>query len=52
MKGVKSRITNGLQVGSWINACDNSGAKIVKIVSVIGQKTVKGRNPNAKVADL
>ncbi len=52
MKPLKSRITKGLQIGSIISTCDNSGAKMVKIVGIKGQKTVKGRVPKCGVADL
>lgn len=52
MKSVKSRITRGLPVGAWVNTCDNSGAKILKIVSVKGHKTTKGRMPAAGVGDF
>jgi large subunit ribosomal protein L14 len=52
MKAVKARIVKGLPVGSRIPTCDNSGAKIIKIVSVKGHKTRKGRKPAAGIADL
>ena len=52
MKAVKARITRGLPLGAWITACDNSGAKILKIVAVKGHKTSKGRYPAAGVGDL
>ena len=52
MKAVKARVTRGLPVGSEIETCDNSGAKMLKIVSVKGHKTVKGRIPAAGVGDL
>ena len=52
MKPVSAKVTKGLKVGSRIKTCDNSGAKIIKIVSVKGHKTVKGRIPAAAVADL
>lgn len=52
MKAIKARVTRGLQHNSRIEACDNSGAKIVKIVSVKGAKTVKTRKPAAGVGDL
>ncbi len=35
-----------------VPACDNSGAKIIRIISIFGQKTVKGRKPSAAVGDL
>ncbi len=52
MKALKSRIVKGLQIGSRVETCDNSGAKIVRVVSVIGEKTVKGRAPKCGIADL
>jgi len=52
MKSVKARITKSLPLGAHIETCDNSGAKIVKLISVKGHKTVKGRLPAAGVGDL
>ena len=52
MQAVKATIVKSLPVGSWVPTCDNSGAKIIKIVSVKGHKTVKGRYPAAGVGDL
>ncbi len=52
MLSVKSNITKALPHGAWLDTCDNSGAKVVKIVSVIGSKTTKGRIPSAGVGDL
>jgi large subunit ribosomal protein L14 len=52
MKAIKANVTRGLPVGSWVETTDNSGAKTVKIISVIGQKTKKGRVPAAGVGDL
>ena len=52
MKGVKAKVTGGLQAGSMIETCDNSGAKILKIFSVKRGKTVHGRVPTAGVSDL
>lgn len=52
MKALKATITRGLPIGAWVDTTDNSGAKTVKIVSVIGQKTKKGRVPAAGISDL
>ena len=52
MKAVKSRVTKGLPVGANIIACDNSGAKIIEIISVKGYKGVKRRKPSAGVGDM
>ena len=52
MKALKANVTRGLQVESLVPACDNSGAKMVKIVSVKNQKTSRGRIPTAGVGDM
>lgn len=52
MQAVKARITRGLPVGSYVETCDNSGAKIIKLFSVMGHKTVKGRKSAAGIGDL
>jgi len=52
MRAVKSRVTRGLPVGANLTACDNSGAKIIEIISVKGYKGVKRRKPSAGVGDM
>lgn len=52
MRAVKSRVTRGLPVGANLIACDNSGAKIIEIISVKGYKGVKRRKPSAGVGDM
>jgi len=52
MKASKSKITKGLQKGSFLDTCDNSGAKILKVISVKRAKTVYGRNPSCGLGDL
>ncbi|MBI1969711.1 50S ribosomal protein L14 [Candidatus Woesearchaeota archaeon] len=52
MKAMKASITKGLQLGSYIESCDNSGAKVVKVIAVKGAKTSKGRIPLAGIGDL
>ena len=52
MKAVRSRITRALPSQALISTCDNSGAKMLKIISVKGHKTSKGRIPAAGVGDL
>jgi large subunit ribosomal protein L14 len=51
MKGVAAKVTRGLNLGSLVLASDNSGARIVRIVSVKGGKTKKGRQQYAKIGD-
>ncbi|MBU0461753.1 MAG: 50S ribosomal protein L14 [Nanoarchaeota archaeon] len=52
MKAHKAKMTRGLPVGSHIPTCDNSGAKILRIFTVMGYKSVKRRHPAAGVGDL
>ena len=52
MKAVSSKVTRSLPVQAFVTSCDNSGAKVLKIIAVKGHKTVKGRYPAAGVGDL
>src|SRR3989344_2912718 len=52
MKALKSRVTRGLPVEALVPTCDNSGAKLLKIFSVKGHKTVRGRISAAGVGDM
>ncbi|MBI3034525.1 50S ribosomal protein L14 [Candidatus Woesearchaeota archaeon] len=52
MQALKGKITRPINHGSLIHTCDNSGAKIIRIISVKGSKTVKGRKPSCGVGDL
>ena len=52
MKAVKAKVTKALPVSSLVETCDNSGAKLIKIISVKGSKVVKGRYPAAGIGDL
>ena len=51
MKALSAKITRGLNIGSVVVASDNSGAKIVRIVSVKRGKTKKKRQQYAKLGD-
>ena len=52
MKALKARITKGFQKESRIAVCDNSGAKIIRVISFKGSKTVKGRKPSGGLSTL
>ncbi len=52
MKGLGSRITKGLQVGSRLVCNDNSGAKIVEIIGVKGYRAKRGMYPKVGVSDV
>src|SRR3972149_10396047 len=49
MKAVKARVTRALNVGSRITCADNSGAKILEIIAVMGYHGVKRRQAAAGV---
>ena len=51
MKPVSAKPTRAFNLGANMIAADNSGAKIVKIVSVKRGKTKKTRQGYAKIAD-
>lgn len=52
MKSVESKVTKAFPHRAKVPACDNSGAKVLRIISVKGAKTVRGRFPTAKLGDL
>ena len=52
MKAISARVTRGLNLGAYVFAADNSGAKIVKIVGIKRGKSKKGRQGYAKVSDM
>lgn len=51
MKSISAKITPGLNLGAYMTAADNSGAKIVKLVGVKKSKAKKGKQVNARVSD-
>tara|TARA_Y100000034_G_C6693627_1_gene305537 strand:- start:82 stop:483 length:402 start_codon:yes stop_codon:yes gene_type:complete len=52
MKATKANIVKSLPIGTKINTCDNSGAKIIRIISIKGHKTGKGKRSSAGVGDF
>lgn len=52
MLAIKSTTVRGIPVGCLLEACDNSGAKLVKVFAVKGHKTRKGRIQAASIGDL
>lgn len=52
MQPVKAKITRALPVGTEVETCDNSGAKVIRIFTVMGLKGVKERISSAGIADL
>lgn len=51
MKGLGTRVSKGLQIGSFATCDDNSGAKIVQIIGVSGWKARRGRVPKIGIGD-
>ena len=51
MKAISAKATRGLNIGSLMEAADNSGARICKIVGVKKTRSRKGRQVPAKIAD-
>ena len=52
MKAISSRTGKALQVGSRLKCVDNSGAKVLRIISVRGYKGIRRARPSAGVANL
>ena len=52
MKAIKANVTRALNNSAYVPTCDNSGAKLLKIISVKGRNGTKGRQPSAGVGDL
>lgn len=52
MKAIRMSASRGLPIGAEIPAVDNSGAKLVKVISVKGYKTVKRMLETAAVGDM
>ena len=52
MQPIKSSVTRALPLGAYLDVCDNSGAKVIKITNVRKVKTVKARVASAGVGDL
>jgi len=52
MKGISGTQTRGLQNGSRLDVIDNSGAKVIEIITVPGYHGVARRIPSAGIGDL
>jgi large subunit ribosomal protein L14 len=52
MKGIPGKITRGLPTGARLNCIDNTGARIVEIVSVSKIGGTHRRYPSAGIGDM
>ena len=48
----RTKITRGISTETLVRITDNSGAKVGKVIAVIGRKTRLNRYPNACVGDM
>ncbi len=46
------KTVRGLPSGASVPVVCNSGAKIIEIISVVGYKASRGRNPSATIGDM
>lgn len=52
MKSISANLVRSLPTGATMVAADNSGAKILQVISVKGHKTTRRRLMSAGIADL
>jgi len=52
VKGIAGNQTKGIQNGTQLDVVDNTGAKIIEVITVPGYKGVARRVPSAGVGDL
>ncbi|MCL4388663.1 MAG: uL14 family ribosomal protein [Candidatus Marsarchaeota archaeon] len=52
MKGISSKISRTLVPGAIIVCADNSGARLLKVMSRIGKSGTKNRMPSVGIGDL
>lgn len=52
MKGIAAKMTRGLPVGAKLECADNTGAKIVQIITVPKYHGTHRRYPSAGIGDL
>ena len=52
MKAIKVRMPRALPVGAKLDCEDNTGARVIQIISVKGYRGVKRRNPAAGIGDV
>ena len=52
MKGISSRISKGITIGTRLICSDNSGAKLIEVISIPKIKGTRKRILSAGVANL
>ena len=52
MKGMKAKIPRSIQTGTALKCADNTGARVLQVISVIGYRGVKRRYPKAGIGEM
>lgn len=52
MEGVKARIPRAINSAARMECTDNTGARIVEVISVLKYRGVKNRHPRAGIGDM
>ncbi|MHC1631360.1 MAG: 50S ribosomal protein L14 [Methanotrichaceae archaeon] len=52
MKGIKAKITKGINTGTYLDCVDNTGARVLQVISVKKYRGVKNRMPRAGIGDM
>ena len=52
MKGISAKVVKSLPVGAVLKCADNTKAKELKVIGVVGYKGVRGRYPTAGVGTM
>ncbi|MBI5061714.1 MAG: 50S ribosomal protein L14 [Candidatus Aenigmarchaeota archaeon] len=52
MKPMTAKITKPIQLGTRLNCIDNTGAKEMEVIAVLGYKGVRRRLPKAGIGDI
>jgi len=52
MKGISTNIPKVLPVGAYVKCIDNSGAKLLYIIGILGWKGKHNRYPSAGICDI
>lgn len=51
MRGMKAKIPRSLQVASRMECADNTGARLIEVISVLKYRGVKNRYPKGGIGD-
>ncbi len=51
MKGMKAKIPRSINAGARMECVDNTGARVVEVISVLKYRGVKNRHPRAGIGD-